>query len=59
MGYNDQEIWNDENLQDRRLDVEWLYLEAAGDLSVSPAMLASYRDELMAIDDELQRRATA
>ena len=57
--YNDRNMWSDENLEDRRGDLEWLYGEAVGDTSVSMAIVASYREELCAIDDELQRRAIA
>ena len=57
--YNDRDMWSDENLEYRRDDLEWLYGEAVGDTSVSMAIVASYREELCAIDDELQRRAIA
>ena len=55
--YNDRDMWNDENLEDRRLDLQWLYGEAVGDTCVSMVVVESYREELCAIDDELQRRA--
>ena len=56
--YSDREIFPNEVLEEVRLDVEWLYGEAVleGD---TPQMIASYREELTAIDDELQRRANA
>jgi len=58
-GYDDREMWSDDNLEDRRLDVQWLYGEAVGDTSVSMVIVESYREELCAIYDELQRRANA
>lgn len=54
--YNDRNMWSDENLEDRRLDLQWLYGEAVGDTSVSMVVVESYREELCAIDDEQQRR---
>lgn len=56
--YSDREIFPNEVLEDRRLDVEWLYGEAVLECD-TPQMIASYREELTAIDDELQRRANA
>ena len=44
--YNDRNMWSDENLEDRRLDLQWLYGEAVGDTSVSMVVVESYREEL-------------
>ena len=55
--YNDRNMWSDENLEDRRLDLQWLYGE--GMILVSMVVVESYREELCAIDDEQQRRFNA
>jgi len=56
MSYSDTNHWPTLNLKDQRADVEFYYMDAAGDLGVSEAILKTYRDELVEIDDELQRR---
>ena len=56
MNFSDTQHWPTLNLKDFREDVEFYYMDAAGDLGVSEAILKTYRDELVEIDNELQRR---
>jgi hypothetical protein len=56
MSFSDTKHWPTLNLKDFREDVEFYYMDAASDIGVSDAILKTYRDELVEIDNELQRR---